>query len=203
MRCGELSVEIWLRTSTTATTGGDGSTERFADFSLLEIEPNDDPDDPSELQEIAEMQIPVFFWDKYSNIVGDDVTGPDRQAVPFVYSADKDAAINRVAVNGMLDALGESGIPTYVYLAQIDDEVVANPAVSAGLDAVEADLAQIVEDGVGANLTVRTESVVRELGDMNFRDTIHLFDTKMLEDYLRGELCGVIEANGWEADCDN
>lgn len=177
-------------------------SDRFGDASLLDLDPAEPDENPSELERVAAWQIPVFFWDTYANLADSSITGPDRQAVPFDYAADRRAGINRTAVAGIFQALTEADVPSYVYVAQIDDEIVAEPVASGALDRVETQIAEIADADAGDNVTVVTESAVRLVGDMNFRDAIHLFDTEQMADHLESELCTVIASNQWESSCE-
>lgn len=177
-------------------------TDRFGDSTLLDIEPADEDAELSELDEIAAMQIPVFFWDKYDNLAGDDVTGAERQAAPFIYVARTRPALPRAAVGGIVDALADSEIPAYLYVAQLNDELLAADVVDRSLAEVEAYLAEIVDGKVGDHMTVRTESAIRTVGDMDFRDAIHAFDVGPLTRHLYAELCDFVASEGWEASCE-
>jgi len=176
--------------------------DRFGDWSPLEIQPRHDPsEEPSELAQVAAMQIPVFFWDKYDNIVSDDVQGTDRQAAAFKYAADSQSPTARAALRSLLDQINESAIPTYLYLAQYDDEIVAQPVVDQALDTVEDDLAEITAGYLSDLMVIRSESAIRAVGDMDFRDAIHVYDVAPLTEHLYSELCEFTRSQGWEASC--
>ena len=177
--------------------------DQFGDWSPLEIQPRTDPgEEPPELAQVAAMQIPVFFWDKYDNIVSDDVQGPNRQAASFKYVVESRSPTARAALRSLLDRIKESGIPTYLYLAQYDDEIVAQPVVDQALDAVEDDLAKITAQYLSNLVVMRTESAIRAVGDMDFRDAIHVYDVAPLTEHLYSELCEFTQSQGWEASCD-
>lgn len=178
--------------------------DRFGDWSPLEIQPRTDPgEEPTELAQIAAMQIPIFFWDKYDNIVSDDVQGPNREAAAFNYAVESRSPTARVALRILLDRINESEVPTYLYLAQYNDEIVAQPVVDKALDAVEENLAKITARYASDLMVVRTESAIRAVGDMDFRDAVHVYDVAPLTEHLYSELCEFTRSQGWEASCDS
>lgn len=178
-------------------------TDQFAGSSLLELgPPPEDQGEPSELEVIAAMQIPIFFWDAYSSIIGDDVTGADRQAVVFEYVIDSDSRLNELAVAGILEAVDEAGIPAYVYVAQFEKQALEVAAVDEAFDRVEARLAEFGEPHRNSlSLTYRPESLVRMVDGLEFRDPIHIFDVTPVRDYLLVELCAVVARSGWSSSC--
>jgi hypothetical protein len=177
-------------------------SDRFGDSTVLDVVPAEPEQDPTELEQIAAMQTPVFFWDRYDNIVDDDISGAARQAAVFEYVARTRSAIARLAVQGIVEALDASDIPSYVYVAQFDDEALKSEPVDRALNDVEDYLAEIVHDRVGEHMIVRTESAVRAVGDLDFRDPIHVYDVAPMTDYLYGELCEFTAGEGWEASCE-
>ena len=178
-------------------------TDRFAGSSLLELgPPPEDPGEPSELDAIAAMQIPIFFWDAYAGVVGDHVTGADRQAAVFEYVTDSDSRLNEIAVGGILQAVDDSGIPAYVYVAQFEEQALEAATVDKAFERVEARLAELGEPHRNSQtLTYQPESLVRMVEGLEFRDPIHIFDVTPVRDHLLVELCAVIASTGWSSIC--
>lgn len=180
--------------------------ELVGDWSPLTTQPPVPPaadEDVPELARIAQMQIPVFFWDEYSSVQPAGASTEDRQAALFDYEADNASGIPSRALGNLFGALATSGVPSFVYLAQIDDEMVAAPQVDAALARVELAVAESADEHASENLQVVPQSAIRTIGDMNFRDPIHAFEIEPLVDYLTPLICSFLETQELESSCAN
>jgi hypothetical protein len=176
--------------------------DRLGDFSLLDSAPLPPEADPTELEEIAAMQIPIYFWDEYAPTVGDDVTGVARRAAAFQRGGDAPSGVNQAALRGMFRQLADTEIPVYLYLAQIDEAVLDDPRVSAAVQLIEQRIESIAAETEATNVVLQPRSVSRTLTGLPFKDIVHLYDVTELTNYLATELCDVLRVQGHEPSCE-
>lgn len=100
--------------------------------------------------------------------------------------------LNRLLLDAIARALKASGVPSYVYLSQIN-WLATDPAMGRTVSGIEHQLAGFQRAFTARNIRFQPKSASRFVAGMKFlpRDTVHLTATAGLGPYLARELCGL------------
>ena len=173
---------------------------RLDDVQLLDIAPAEERT-PTELQEIAAMQLPVNFWGKYRPTVEPGASLADRQVALFERSINSKSSISDTALDLLFQAVKRSGIPTYVYVAPVDPDAIANLETDKALAQIELRLSEYAATYSSDVVHIDPTSATRDLEPFEFNDIVHLAEVGPLADHLADKLCRLARDNHIEADC--
>ncbi len=172
-------------------------TDKLSGFTLLDRTPSDaEPPPPDELAQIRAMNIPVAFWRKYRLAPVPDQTLGERQA-QILLESDLDAnSINRAVLDNMARITAESGIPTYVYVAPVNHEYLADPVVDTAVADIEAEIASHADRWSAPNQRFVPTNLSRFVEPFGFADLIHIQEPEAVSGYLTPELCEFLATTG-------
>lgn len=173
---------------------------RLEDVKLLDVAPAEDAT-PTELQKIAAMQIPVSFWAGYRPTVDPGAALADRQVALFERSINSQSSVSETALELLFEAVEQSGIPTYVYVAPVDPEAIANPETDRALAQIEDRLSEYEERYSSSIVHIDSSSAIRQLDPFEFNDIVHLAEVGPFADHLATKLCELARDNDIEANC--
>ena len=155
-----------------------------------------------ELDRIRAMTSPLEFWSTYAPVVEPDVTGSARTAASFDRYARSESGLNRLILQQMGDAITESGIPTLVYNAQVNYNILADPVVAPAVARVEATLAGEADSFASPNVTFHSETLSRRVPDMQFNDIVHVANFGVAPGLVASELCTLLQTSDHQPECE-
>ncbi len=158
--------------------------------------------EPTELQRIAAMQIPVEFWTLYAPSVAPNSPLDVRQLALFERELGSMSSFNESVLDEMFRAIRDSGVPTYVYVAPVDPTAIADPKIDQALQIVEQRIASIGARYETRSLVVESRTAIRFLEPFEFNDIVHLGEVGPFASYLANEICSVAMINEIEGDCE-
>lgn len=164
-----------------------------------------DPADEAELSEldkIRAMTSPLEFWTAYAPSVEPDVRGSARTAASFDRYATSASGLNRSILRLMGDAITDSGIPTLVYNAQVNNDVLDDPLVEPMVARAEASLASTAGSFDAPTVIFRPQTLTRRADDMVFNDIVHVSSFGSAVDVVAFDLCAVLKASGHRPECE-
>lgn len=176
--------------------------DRFDDFTVLDrSSPPPEPEELGELARIAAMQIPVFFWGEHRDDRPSGLSRYESQAALLELVNPDTPTWNRQILGWMAAAIVESEIPTFVYLAPLAPESVAQPEVDLALRGIEDHLREYEDNFASDRVHFGPESLVRALGPLSFNDLIHVGEAPELADHISGLLCEFASVQGLTPTC--
>jgi hypothetical protein len=160
-----------------------------------------DPEPLSELDQIRAMTIPVEFWGRYAPTV--DPTEPlaVRQAALFERSA-QSSPINDAILDLIGDAVSATDIPTIVYTAAVNDEVLADPAIATHVEDIERRLGEHAAAFDADNVRFDPTTIGRRAPGMVFNDVLHVGELGPLAEVMAGDLCDLFVDSGLTPECE-
>jgi hypothetical protein len=156
----------------------------------------------SELDRIRAMTSPLEFWTTYAPFVGPDVTGSARTAASFERFASSASGLNRSVLRRMGEAITDSGIPTLVYNAQVNGEILDDPLAAPFVATAEAALAGEADSFDAPKVIFRPQTLTRRAHDMVFEDIVHVLRFGSAVDVVTSDLCAVLTASGHQPECE-
>jgi hypothetical protein len=176
--------------------------DRFDDVTFLDrTEPPEPPAEISELARIAQMQIPVLFWGEKRDQRPAGLTPFEAQAALLQLADPEGATWNQRILGWMAQAVVDSGVPTFVYLAPISSESLADPDVDAAVRGIEGHLREYLDDFSAETVEFRPETLGRSLPPIQFNDLIHVGEAPPLADHVTELLCGFLTSQGSDPVC--
>lgn len=179
-------------------------TRRIADWTPLDrSQPPEASEEVSELQRIAGLTQPVFFWSEHRNQRDPSITGTAIDADTLQKANPDRDSWNQQIVGWLGDTLSDADIPVVVYLAPIRSSSLQDPLVSDALAEIEARLATYDDRFTGEHLDFVPTSLSRELPFLEFRDLIHMWNPSAdhVSDLLSTRICDHLERTGHEPVC--
>ena len=164
--------------------------------------PPADPATLSELDQIRQMSSPMDFWSRYAPAIDTTLTGQERQAEVFDVSVNSRGSVNSRLVDLIGEVTTDSGIPTLVYLAQLNYDVVNDPLTGPQIALVEERLASHGAAYDSEAVRLVPEIMSRRAEGMVFNDIAHVSDPGTMPAVLAADLCGLFSDLDLDPDCE-
>jgi hypothetical protein len=156
---------------------------------------------PTGLALVATMQSPLAFWNYYRPLVPQGTPNRKLQEALLRGAKTDGSVMNDDIVAAMMNALGDSKIPAVAYIPPIEPSALSHAGVDPALRRIERHLQEIAAEHPSPTLLVKSQSAVRVLNGLTFKDLVHLtYDPPMI-DYLVGLICSHLAATEPTAQC--
>jgi hypothetical protein len=128
---------------------------------------------------------------------------PDYWLRSLTIEKDGDDAFNKTMLRAIARELRASKVPSYVYLAQVNNEFRQKPAFRAALGGIERQLSDLRGDFAARNVLFQPRSISHFVTPSGFlkNDLVHIRQAGPVGPYLAGQLCHLAAQVGENATC--
>lgn len=156
---------------------------------------------PTGLAFVATMQTPLSFWNYYRPIAPLG-PGPLPLQEALIRGSRTDGSLmNDDILGSLFGSLAASKIPSIAYMPPINPVSLAHPGVDAALKRIEAHTAQIAGEHKAKTLLVKSQSAIRVLHGLQFKDIAHMTYSTPMVDYLTNLICSDLNSVSGAHEC--
>ncbi len=167
---------------------------RLSPLNPPRIDPSVQRAKPTGLALVATMPSPLAFWNYYRPLVPLTSSPIPLQEALLRGARTDGSLINDDVVAALLQTLADSKIPSIAYMPPINPTSLNDPGVDSALRRIETHLAQIADKHRAPTLRVQSESAVRFLHGLAFKDLGHMSNDKPMVDYMAKLICSQLTA---------
>jgi hypothetical protein len=133
----------------------------------------------------------------------DSAGTPDYWAASLAVENDGQNGLNKTVLRAIGRELRDSKIPSYVYLAQVNNAFLKEAPIREGLHGIEGQLADLRPEFAAPNILYQPTSIARFVAPQQFlrHDLVHLSQPGAFGPYVARQLCRLATQVGTKAVC--
>ncbi len=150
---------------------------------------------------VATFETPLSFWNTYRPVAPQSSDPLPLQEALLRGAKTDGSSLNDDIVGALFGSLVDSKIPAIAYMPPIAPKALAAPGVNAALKRIEAHTKQLAAQHQAKTLLVQSESAIRFLHGLRFKDIAHMTYSTPMVDYLTRLICSHLDSVNPSTQC--